>query len=104
MRIILNTSVDDLRSSLRCNASAITPKDLKKAMATELLSPAPRTTVLKMIGREFRKRVPRKKGVCRKCGCSQFRPCINHLGETCSWTDRSQTLCNFCTHNKRSRK
>ena len=31
---------------------------------------------------------------CRVCGCSDFAPCIDHLGEACAWF--AQDLCSAC--------
>lgn len=42
-----------------------------------------------------------RRGVCRKCGCSQFDPCVTPEGDCCSWTDRTQTLCSTCAGGRR---
>lgn len=44
----------------------------------------------------FAKATGGKRGVCRVCGCSHYNPCINKFGQTCGWTDGTQTLCTFC--------
>ena len=31
---------------------------------------------------------------CRVCGCSEFAPCIDHLGEACAWV--AADLCSAC--------
>lgn len=35
-------------------------------------------------------------GVCTRCGCTEHDPCVDALGECCSWTSKKRTLCNFC--------
>lgn len=35
------------------------------------------------------------KGVCCKCGCSEFDACHTSIGP-CGWVDVSQTLCTAC--------
>lgn len=44
------------------------------------------------------KQLPKpKRGVCKKCGCTFDNPCISMVnGSSCSWADRSHTLCSFC--------
>jgi hypothetical protein len=43
------------------------------------------------------------KGVCRICKCTETEPCIGSFkipgggtANTCSWTDKTQTLCTGC--------
>ncbi len=40
---------------------------------------------------------PFKKGVCRLCGCTQYRPCTIYFGGVplmpCAWADKRQTIC-----------
>lgn len=31
---------------------------------------------------------------CTECGCTEFEPCVNDEGGTCSWV--SEGLCSFC--------
>jgi hypothetical protein len=35
------------------------------------------------------------RGVCRRCGCSHFDPCMTPVGP-CGWADRKRTLCTAC--------
>ena len=38
-----------------------------------------------------------KKGVCKVCGCTEDNACCDKDGETtCSWTDKTETLCTSC--------
>lgn len=31
---------------------------------------------------------------CKRCGCTEHTPCINHLGEACAWL--TTDLCSGC--------
>lgn len=35
------------------------------------------------------------KGICERCGCSEFDPCFTPIG-TCGWVDRRERLCTSC--------
>ncbi|MCX7010255.1 MAG: hypothetical protein NTY53_23955 [Kiritimatiellaeota bacterium] len=42
------------------------------------------------------KKAKLKRGVCKVCGCTEFDPCVYGFGETCAWTDATETLCTCC--------
>lgn len=44
------------------------------------------------------------KGVCRKCGCTEFDPCVDAIGECCAWADDNQVCCNFCKSGVQRRR
>ena len=35
---------------------------------------------------------------CRRCGCSEFNPCLNQWGEACAWA--APELCTFCVTDR----
>lgn len=35
-------------------------------------------------------------GVCRVCGCTEARGCIDEQGESCEWADATRTICTRC--------
>ena len=37
-----------------------------------------------------------KKGVCRKCGCTENNACYDKEMGTCWWVDDTKTLCSHC--------
>lgn len=43
-------------------------------------------------------------GVCTRCGCTFHDPCIDGIGECCSWTDARQNRCTFCRSGVRRRR
>lgn len=43
------------------------------------------------------------RGICKKCGCQWFTPCVKSNGETCAWQDKANTLCTFCAEKKAKR-
>jgi hypothetical protein len=48
-----------------------------------------------IVGEVLRPTFP--KGVCRKCGCSEFDACqTGAFDDPCAWTDRTRTLCTAC--------
>lgn len=57
MRITINTSIDDLRSSLKCNEAQITLTDLLIARRRELHSRAPRVSVIRVLESWYRKKL-----------------------------------------------
>ena len=57
MNIIINTSIDDLRSSLACNEAKITLTDLMIARRKELDSKAPRVSVIRILDRAICKKL-----------------------------------------------
>jgi hypothetical protein len=57
MNIIINTSIDDLRSSLKCNEAKITLTDLMIARRKELDSKHPRVSVIRLLESLIRKKL-----------------------------------------------
>jgi len=37
-----------------------------------------------------------RRGTCRVCGCTHFKPCVDDMGGTCAWANREETLCSSC--------
>jgi len=37
-----------------------------------------------------------KRGICKACGCTYEKPCIDKFYNTCAWANKKQTLCTFC--------
>ena len=36
--------------------------------------------------------------ICRRCGCSEFNPCLNQWGEACAWA--APEICTFCVTDR----
>ena len=61
------------------------------------------TTVRKAVEvrlRKLAKQAQPIRGVCKKCGCSQTTPCLDHWGHACAWIDATHTLCTACAYGK----
>lgn len=41
-----------------------------------------------------------RRGVCRRCGCTDDAACGDPIFGSCTWTDKSHTLCSACLNPK----
>jgi hypothetical protein len=89
---LVYTSVDDLRSSLKCNDGRMDPNVLVAALhlARETKGKATHAKLLQSAVNKLPDRV------CRKCGCTEedCTGCIERTGRQCHWV--AWDLCSAC--------
>ncbi len=89
---LVYTSVDDLRSTLKCNEGKMDSNVLVAALnlARETRGKATHTKLLQSAVNKL----PERK--CRTCGCTEYdcRGCIERTGHQCSWV--KWDLCSAC--------